>query len=102
MEKWPKMSKSRGNVVTIDEVVYGIYKLPHEYGFRDRTGKLVDFKKVGVWRDTDGYRTSTRDGNRPVFLHEKDNPVPGMMGSRLQHPNDFEYWSALLEKYEEV
>lgn len=100
MTNLTKMSKSKGNVISPDEVVKGVWDLEEGYEFRDRSGKLVDWKKERVWLDLDSYRTSTRSGRRTVFLHEVDNPVPCMLGDKLQHPHDISYWSNLLDKYE--
>ena len=100
MTKREKMSKSRGNAVSVDEVVHGVRELKDGYEFRYRSGELVDWELVGVWRDIKGYTTYTRSGRSIVFLHEKDNPVPALLVDKVQHPNEIEYWVDLLEKYE--
>ena len=98
--KYTKMSKSRGNVVLPEEVVHGVYELDQRYEFRDVKGEVVDWQKLGVWRHHEGsYFTSTRTGRQPVFLHEKDNPVPCYIGC-VQHQGLIAYWLRLLEKYE--
>lgn len=71
-----KMSKSRGNVVTIDEVVGGVSEIDSDYEFRVQVGPdemraLVDYRKVGVWRCGIDYFTSTRLGKLPVYLCRK-------------------------------
>jgi valyl-tRNA synthetase len=97
-----KMSKSRGNVVSPEEVIYGVCKLTPGYEFRDLAGKVVDFKVQGVWRQADcGYLTSTKFGRQPVFLHYINEPVPPLLANKLQHPDEIDYWINLLEKYEE-
>ena len=70
MNKPEKMSKSRGNVVTIDEVVHGVRNVADGYVFRNHACEVVDYSALGVWRNqADGcYYTSTRTGLRPVFL----------------------------------
>lgn len=101
-----KMSKSRGNVVTIDEVVHGISELDPSVEFRFGNGQVIaDYKAVGVWRDSPGdsmFYTATRHGKQPVFLHEKDNPFPAMLlihGSEtIQHPGEFDLWWGILER----
>ncbi len=99
MAKWEKMSKSKGNGISVDEVVKRVAGLKEGYEFRDRSGELVDYKKERVWRDKLGYKTFT---GYPVFLHEVDNPVPCMLVDKVQHPNRYNYWSNLLDKYETV
>ncbi len=97
MTNLTKMSKSKGNGISVDEVVKGVYALREGYEFRDQSGELVDYKKERVWQDKSGYRTFI---GAAVFLHEVDNPVPCMLGTKLQHPHDYKYWSNLLDEYE--
>ena len=100
---YEKMSKSRGNVVLPEEVVYGVADLPSEYEFRWPNGRVIeDFKDVGVWRDrlnTDLYFTASMFGRIPVFLHYKGNPVPAILvikGQRTQqHPQLVAFWTGL-------
>jgi valyl-tRNA synthetase len=99
-EKRTKMSKSKGNVITIDEVVRGVHELSGDYELRDLHGRLVDWRKMCVWRSPEGYRTSSPTGKQPIFLHLKDEPVPGLISGRMQHKEARNYWAALLEKYE--
>jgi hypothetical protein len=96
MAKWEKMSKSRGNVITPDEIVYGVYEVNPGYEFRDESGKVIeDFRELGIWRDRPNggdFFTSSRFGKRPVFLHEIGNPDPcqftdGKGNVREQHPD---------------
>lgn len=99
------MSKSRGNVVSPEEVVHGVYELDSGYEFRDTDKNLVDWQAAGVWRTPEyNYFTSTRTRKRPVFLHEVNNPVPCLLQVRgveqLQHPELISYWLELLDKYE--
>ena len=97
-----KMSKSRGNVVRPDEVVYGVAELSGKYEFRDEWNDVIDdYKKLGVWRSQeDGfYYTATRFDRRPVFLHFKDNPVPALFGGKMnthQHTSKIQIWQRLL------
>ena len=94
-----KMSKSRGNVVLVDEVVRGVCELAPGYDFRGLDGQLVDWEFERVWfLDSVGYFTSTQCGRRPVFLHEADNPVP-MSITRLktvQHVKEIAFWQNLF------
>lgn len=69
------MSKSRGNVVTPDEVVYGVAGLPATgYEFRMYDGRVLgreDVQLLGVWQDRAGtgmFYTSGRTGKLPVYL----------------------------------
>jgi valyl-tRNA synthetase len=97
-----KMSKSKGNVITIDEVVQGVYQLADGFEFRDLYGVLVDWQKMCVWRAPEGYRTSTPTGKRPVFLHQVGEPVPPLVLDKVQHEEAINYWANLLELYEDV
>ena len=96
------MSKFRGNVVSPDEVVYGVYKTEHGYEFRDLDGRLVDFKRQGVWRRTSdqNYFTAARYGQKPVFLHVCNNPIPVNLENTIQHANEIDFWANLLAKHE--
>ena len=72
MIKYEKMSKSRGNVVLPEEVVYGVIELCPGYEFRDNCGNIVNWQN-NVWRDKSksGYFfTATRFGRQPIFLCE--------------------------------
>lgn len=92
--KQEKMSKSRGNVVTVDEVTYGVYLLDPSYEFCNIYGMPIDYRELGVWQDkanTGYYYTSTRTGRQPVFLFEKANkegPCRLLINGKeiLQHP----------------
>ena len=93
-----KMSKSRGNVVTIDEVVRGVSSLEEGLEFRDLNGDVIDWKIKGVWfLEKQGYFTSTKD---PVFLHIINNPIPVLLEPRMdtvQHPEEINFWITLLK-----
>lgn len=66
------MSKSKGNVITPDEVIHGVYQLDPNYEFRNVNGEVINYKSYGVWRDCDGdYFTSKRTGHQPVFYTKK-------------------------------
>ena len=87
-----KMSKSCGNVVMPEEVVYGVSSVDPAYEFRDESGQVIDYREYGVWRDrprTSMYFTDTRHGRRPVFLCETGNPEPCVLlidgEERVQH-----------------
>lgn len=75
---WEKMSKSRGNGVTVDEVVAGVAAVAPGYEFCDPSGATIDHRAWEVWRDRSGngsYFTATRYGKRPVFLKRAGSPV---------------------------
>ncbi len=78
--KWEKMSKSRNNVITIEEVIYGVANLAGDYQFRLENGTVLDdYKEWGVWRNRHGdsmFYTSTKTGKLPVFLCHKDDATP--------------------------
>lgn len=96
MTKWHKMSKSKGNVVMIDEVVRGVCGLSDKYQFRDLHGNLIDYRVMGVWRTPEqDYRTSTRTGRQPVFLHLVDEKIPTLIMGKEQHPKEVAFWTRL-------
>jgi glutathione peroxidase-family protein len=98
-----KMSKSRGNVVMIDEVARGVCGLSDEYQFRDLQGYLIDYRAMGVWRTPEGdYRTSTSNGGQPVFLHQFDEQIPTLIIGKQQHPEEVAFWKDLSKRYEAV
>lgn len=109
MAKWEKMSKSRGNVVLPEEVVYGVYEYDSKnWEFRLPNGDVIDPGELGVWRDklrTGFYFTATRYRRMPIFLHEKNNPVPSLLlidgEEKVQHPDLVNFWGYLHEKYGE-
>lgn len=98
-KQWEKMSKSRGNVVVPDEVVYGVYELDKDYEFRFSDGQVCDWREMGVWRNKGGdgfFWTATRHKRQAVFLCEVGNPTPCLLlidgEERDQHPNLVEYF----------
>jgi valyl-tRNA synthetase len=77
--KYEKMSKSRGNVVCPEEVVYGVHEIDKRYEFRGIDGKVIDWKELGVWQDklnTHCFFTSKRYDRQPVWLCLRENGVP--------------------------
>jgi valyl-tRNA synthetase len=102
MAKWTKMSKSKGNVVLPEEVINGVYELSPGHEFRGLDGEVVDWEKLFIWLDIAGYRTSTKYGRRPVFLHCKNNPVPCWLTAlnKLQHEDEFGFWENLVNNQE--
>lgn len=92
VKKRTKMSKSRGNVVSIESVVHGVYSVADGYTFQDEEGVVVE--SFGVQRAADGYWKN----GRPVFLHKAGDPIPCLLVDRIQHPNS-PRWIKLLEKY---
>lgn len=118
---WEKMSKSKGNVVRPEEVVFGVSDLDRDYEFRDVEGDVIDYKAWGVWRDRFGsvydkhvpnaerkpmlFYTSTIYKNQPVFLHRKGNPIPALFRDDdgfeyAQHQYLTRWWVMMLDKYE--
>jgi hypothetical protein len=99
-----KMSKSRGNVVTPEEVVYGVRELKEGYEFRSTTGELVDYEEINIYQNPEDhyFYTTTRFGKQPVFLCEKDNSVPAIIlwngMELLQHFNLVDYWENKLKE----
>lgn len=80
--KYEKMSKSRGNSISVDEVVHGVCILDPICEFRFKNGNIIDdFKSLGVWKDptSNMYFTATRYGKKPVFLHYLGNPEPAKL-----------------------
>lgn len=101
--KRTKMSKSKGNVVIIDEVVRGVCGLSDQYQFRNLQGYLIDYRAMGVWQTPEGdYRTSTSTGRQPVFLHQLDEQIPTLIKGKQQHPEEVAFWANLSKLYEEV
>jgi valyl-tRNA synthetase len=92
MSQYEKMSKSRGNVVLPEEVVYGVAELPSNLEFRDIDGEVVDWK-FNVWQEpiSHFYFTATRYGRKPVFYCIVGNPGTPLIvvdGRKLvQHPD---------------
>jgi len=98
-----KMSKSRGNVVTIEEATHQVYYLKPGFEFRDLGGEVVDYRAVGDWfEDGVGYRMAKVFGHRPLFLHRDLDPVPVMLATMttVQHAGEHDFWVRLLELYE--
>ncbi len=110
--RWEKMSKSRGNVISPEEVVCGVADLRTGYEFRGLDRRVIqDFKAVGVWCDpaTGWYFTAERYGKAPVFLCQTGNPVPPLLHGaedeepRLQHraPYASAFWALMAYLYED-
>jgi hypothetical protein len=98
-----KMSKSRGNVVMIDEASCGVCWLSDKYQFRDLQGDLIDHMAMHVWRTPEGdYRTSTSTKRQPVFLHQLDEQIPTRIKGKEQHPEEVAFWANLSKLYEDV
>jgi hypothetical protein len=98
-----KMSKSKGNVVMVDEAARGVCNLASIYEFRDLYGNLIDYRAMGVWRTPEGdYRTSTATGRQPVFLHLFDEQIPAPIMGKEQHPEEVAFWADLSKRYEAV
>ncbi len=99
--KFEKMSKSKGNVVTVDEVVCGVASVIEGYEFRDENLKLID--SVNCVRGKDNsYWLYRKHGGRPVFLHYKNDPVPPLIMGKTQHEDFIIYWNKLLAIYEHM
>lgn len=106
---YEKMSKSRGNVVLPEEVVYGVADLKPECEFRFISGGIIsDYRECGIWQNClhdKFFYTATRFGRLPVFLHYKDNPCPALLTingkETLQHPDLKEFWDWWLNVMEQ-
>lgn len=101
MTKRQKMSKSRGNVIHPEEMVYGVCDLSEEYEFRDLNNEAIDHQRSWIYRKEGKhfYHKSL-----PVFLCRKNYPVPCLITingeEQLQHEEQINYWLMMLEKYE--
>jgi hypothetical protein len=101
--KRSKMSKSKGNVVMVDEASCGICTLADGFQFRDLEGNLIDHKAMGVWRTPEGdYRTSTSTKRKPVFLHQFGERIPVLIQGKEQHQEETAFWEEHSRRYEEV
>lgn len=105
--KYEKMSKSRGNVVLPEEVVYGVCEVMAGWEFRGPPdGGAIDPVKLGVWRDPVSglYYTATRHGRQPAFLCMKGEPIPPLLvfgGQEItQHPDFMPFWLPLLIEFD--
>jgi hypothetical protein len=88
-----KMSKSRHNVVTPDEVVFAVYDLQRGYEFRTIDGIIREPLRYGIWRNKGGdgfYYTSSQTGRQPVFLCRTGHAETCVLmidgEERMQHP----------------
>ena len=118
--QWEKMSKSKGNVIRPEEVVYGVRSIEDSHEFRDLDNDVIDYRAWGVWQDefrtvydkyvpnAEGpkpslFYTATRYGLRPVFIHQKDNPIPCLFTDNgreyTQHAYLTEWWAMMLDLY---
>lgn len=98
-----KMSKSRGNVVTIEEATHRVYYLRPGFEFRNLDGDVMDYHAVGAWfEDGVGYRMCSTLRNQPIFLHRVDDPVPVMLATMttVQHTGEHDFWVGMLGRYE--
>lgn len=96
-----KMSKSRGNVVTVDEVVHGVQSLREGWELRDANNETVDPNKVGAWVDLNGnYFTAVRNGKQPLWLCRIEEPVPPLIRGCVQHTQQIGYWQRMLALHE--
>jgi hypothetical protein len=76
-KQWTKMSKSGHNIVTPDEVTYGVESCNFGYEFRFKDGTICDFKAYGVWQNKNGgnfFYTSTITGRIPIYLYYNEEP----------------------------
>lgn len=94
MAHYQKMSKSRGNVIGVDEILFGVAELESGYEFRLGDGALIDYHQIPVWRDKCGtgyFYLGSSYGRLPVFLHEVGNSEPCILlldgVEAVQHPS---------------
>src|SRR3990167_10229920 len=102
---WEKMSKSRGNGVSVDEVISGVSEINCNYEFRDINGYKIDYNKECIWNAGDyQYFTAKRYGKKPVFLHQKEylKPCAFVVDGELkfQHVNLKKYWKKLEKVFQ--
>jgi len=105
-----KMSKSRGNGVTVDAVLYGVAELAGGHEFRDvENRRIVEWQRCGVWRDRHGdgfFYTGSSFGGQPVFLCLCDEIIPSrlLIGGRevLQHPSLVSFWEPFYRAFPEA
>jgi len=102
-----KMSKSRGNCVTVDMVVYGVMYLEVGYEFRDAENRVIkNWKQCGIWRNKSGdgfYYTGPAFGERPVFLCKIDEIIPARLLLNevevMQHPDLINFRDVFYNKF---
>lgn len=73
-QKYEKMSKSKNNSVSVDEVINMVAEINEEYVFIDQYDNIIQIKQ-NIYRDpNDGfYYTIKKYGKRPLFLVKKSN-----------------------------
>lgn len=91
MAKLEKMSKSRGNVITIDEVVHGVSELDPRFVFRYFDGSVAS-RLDRVWRAASG---SFFCHQSPVFLCRREHYAPCAFPDGMQHKSNGDLWHAL-------
>lgn len=99
--KFTKMSKSKGNAISVDEIVTKVRGLAPGYEFLDLGGDLVDWDKRHVWFKI-GLGYFTGQPREAVFLHIVGNPIPAFLTTMetQQHPECVYFWRKLVEKYD--
>lgn len=93
-----KMSKSKGNSISVDEVVRGVAQVAPGFVLHDEHGRVVRPQDVGAWRGLYGmYYEAARFGGKPLFLnYDDDNPVPPLLCGEVQHPKS-KFWEIVLD-----
>jgi hypothetical protein len=102
-----KMSKSRGNCVTVDMAVFGIASIKPGYEFRDMANRTIsNWKRCSIWRDRNGdgcFYTGPAFGTLPVFLCKSDEIIPARLlidgVERMQHGKQRRFWAAMAEAF---
>lgn len=102
-----KMSKSRGNCVTVDMCVYGVAEIDPGFEFRDSFNRVIrKWHRCGIWRDKAGdgmFYAGPAFQKRPVLLCRADEIIPSrlVVNGRevMQHPHLFALWDALHAAY---
>lgn len=91
--RYEKMSKSRNNVITPDEIVHGVMATEPGFEFRTINGYILEPTRYGIWRNVGGdgcYYTSSRCGKTPVFLCQVGDPRACVLlingQETVQHP----------------
>ena len=98
--RWEKMSKSKNNGISVDEVVYGVAEIDRGYCFIDRQDNVVNHRTTPIYRNqNDGfYYTHHNRGHLPVFLVSiYDKSVLPDVVWKDGIVNQFERWESLSD-----
>lgn len=96
-----KMSKSKGNGISVDEFLGYAHTILSGFEFRFRSSNVCDHNKVNVYKcpETGMFFTFHCHGHLPVFLCVIGDPIPPAFPYGIQHEND-EFWDRPWNEYE--